>query len=163
MQYKCEEKHMLTAATVQRNADCDMTDMCRSKKRETTWEVSFVHMFRLTCRSQDSTTFWVVCNVQKTGRGGGKHYTPFSLLAPFTRSHWRFPQWCWSPFLQEKKLSKQEVVTNLKSFLACFFVGCFSLFTWARSTFQNNIINGNVTPYWRTPDRFKHNLGQKDK
>lgn len=38
MQYKCEEKHfnMLTAATVQRNADCDMTDMCRSKKRETT-------------------------------------------------------------------------------------------------------------------------------
>lgn len=113
-------------------------------------------------RTQQHFELSVMCKKQEGG-GGGKHYMPFSLLAPFTRSHWRFPQWCWSPFLQEKKLSKQEVVTNLKSFLACFFVGCFSLFTWARSTFQNNIINGNVTPYWRTPDRFKHNLGQKDK
>lgn len=55
-----------------------------------------------------------------------------------------------------------HIIPLFSSFCSVIINIINELFTWAWSALQNDVINGDVTSYWCTPDGFKDNLEQQD-
>ncbi len=162
--------HALCCYSPKRNADFDTTDMCCSMKTELVLKVSsnsHPYMFRLTCMSQES----VMCK-KNQGLCILHSCSPLSLLLDLIGSSnvHRDLRFC------NRIRQKSDLTQNISWCIAWYlFFCCYYffmstnikynkwLFTRAMSTFQDEVINGNVTPHWWTPDCFKYNLKQRHK
>lgn len=148
--------NMLAAATAPRETLAVTSQLCQQPTtRETTraFPSSTCSHRHAGVGAQRHYKVSVMC--KKTGRGRGEVSVIRLLLDLIGGSHGGADlHFCW-----REKWRNQENLCFFCSF--SFFVGHVGLFTWARSTFQDNVINGNIAPYWRTPDGLKHNLGHK--
>lgn len=143
----------LCCYSADRNADCDTTDMFCSIKQH--YMIRFILQTflpaQLKCMRQES----VMCKKKKkNGAGGFMHCTQL-LSCPLLDA---IGGSCSGFDLQFCREIEEESGSCYRPWRSLAVVR--RLLTLARSTFEDNVIDGNVTPHWWTPDRFKHNLEQ---